>query len=300
MYRDNRGSIYIPHTHQRVPIGTLSTEEFARPPWTFNKVLALEKEGLFEALIESSWPERNDCALLTSKGFFSRAGRDLIDQLPIEGEQLTIYCVHDADAAGTLILQALAGETKARGARLVEVVNLGLDPWDGIAMGLEVESVDSVTMASTGNEKRRPCGAYVDEQTEHQPPEPFKSWGDWLQKWRFELDAMTGPQLAAWFDAKLVDAFGKVIPPAAHMTTELLDGIRRKAERNIEAELLAGLRPEIDRRVAAVMRAARKRIPKATKLVARVERALEHDPRQSWADVIAGMMPGYTSEPPRG
>ena len=55
---------------------------------------------------------------MTSKGFFTRAGRDLIDKLPIEGEQLTIYCLHDADAAGTLIFEALSGATKARPARI--------------------------------------------------------------------------------------------------------------------------------------------------------------------------------------
>ena len=28
MYRDNRGSIYIPHTGERIAIGTLSVENF--------------------------------------------------------------------------------------------------------------------------------------------------------------------------------------------------------------------------------------------------------------------------------
>ena len=183
MYRDNRGSIYIPHTRERIAIGTLSVEKFKRPAFTFNKILALEKEGLFEALIEAKWPERNDCALLTSKGFFTRAGRDVIDQLPIEGEHLTVYCVHDADAAGTLIYETLGGETKARGARLVTVVNLGLDPWEGIAMGLEHERVDPIIIKKTGKHKWRPCGAYVD-QSQHPPPHGFTSWSAWLQKWR--------------------------------------------------------------------------------------------------------------------
>ena len=37
----------------------------------------------------------------------------------------------------------LQEETKARGARKVEIVNLGLEPWEGIAMDLEVENVDA-------------------------------------------------------------------------------------------------------------------------------------------------------------
>jgi hypothetical protein len=50
---------------------------------------------------------------------------------------IKIFCVHDA--AGTMIYQTLQEETKARRARKVEIVNLGLEPWEGIAMDLEVE-----------------------------------------------------------------------------------------------------------------------------------------------------------------
>ena len=45
-------------------------------------------------------------------------------------------CVHDADASGTMIYQTLQEETKARGARKMEIVNLGLEPWEAIAMRL--------------------------------------------------------------------------------------------------------------------------------------------------------------------
>lgn len=46
---------------------------------------------------------------------------------------MTIFCVHDADAYGTMIYQTFQEATKARGARKIKIVNLGLEPGDGEA-----------------------------------------------------------------------------------------------------------------------------------------------------------------------
>lgn len=53
--------------------------------------------------------------MLTSKGFASRAARDVIDLLGDSEEELYFYCIHDSDASGTLIYQALTEATRARG-----------------------------------------------------------------------------------------------------------------------------------------------------------------------------------------
>ena len=47
--------------------------------------------------------------------------------------------MHDADASGTMIYQTLQEATKARGARKIDIINLGW-PWEALAMGLEVET----------------------------------------------------------------------------------------------------------------------------------------------------------------
>jgi hypothetical protein len=39
LYRDDRGSLYHPHTGQSYSLGTLTVEGYKRPAWTFNKVL---------------------------------------------------------------------------------------------------------------------------------------------------------------------------------------------------------------------------------------------------------------------
>ena len=70
---------------------------------------------------------------------------------------MTIFCVHDADAYGTMIYQTFQEETKARGARKIKIVNLGLEPWEAIAMGLEVEDVEE-------GDRRKPVADYVLER----------------------------------------------------------------------------------------------------------------------------------------
>ena len=64
---------------------------------------------------------------MSSKGFSTRAARDLVDKLAEHDEPVTIFCVHDADASGTMIYQTFQEATKARGARKIKIVNLGLE-----------------------------------------------------------------------------------------------------------------------------------------------------------------------------
>ncbi|MCH6588125.1 MAG: hypothetical protein IH805_07415 [Proteobacteria bacterium] len=94
--------------------------------------------------------------MLSSKGYSTRAVRDLLDFMGETDEPALYFCVHDADAAGGRILETLVGETLARPGRKVEVINLGLEPWEAVEMGLDVEPVKY--------EKRQPAECYI-----HQP-----------------------------------------------------------------------------------------------------------------------------------
>ena len=142
MYREPRGSITHPHRDETITLGTLMVEEYERPIWNFNKLVYIEKEGANEALKDNGWLERHDCAVMSSKGFSTRAARDLIDKLAEHDEPIEVFCAHDADAYGTMIYQTLQEATKARGARKIKITNIGLDPWEAVEMGLEVETVE--------------------------------------------------------------------------------------------------------------------------------------------------------------
>ena len=220
MYREPRGSIYHPHRGETIPLGTLMVEDYERPLWTFNKLFYIEKEGFSEALKDSRWPERHDCALISSKGFSTRAARDLVDKLAEHNEPVTVFCVHDADGYGTMIFQTFQEATKARGARKITIVNLGLEPWEAIADGLEVEDVEQ-------GEKRKPVADYVLERGDG------KRWEKWLQTHRVELNAMTTPQFITWLDRKMAEhGDGKLVPPSDVVVHELEERTRSRDARH--------------------------------------------------------------------
>jgi len=242
MYRDPRGILYHPHLHQDIPLGTLAISDYQRPAWTFNKLLFIEKEGLVQALKQIRWPEQNDCALITSKGQATRALKDIIDLLAEDKEPITVFCVHDADAAGTMIYQSLQEETRSRGRRKIEIINLGLEPAEAMKMGMEIEGVKY--------DKRQPVAEYV--------PDKCK---EWLQHHRIELNAMNSKQFVKWLDEKIASHLGKLIPPQEILVETLrksLDNatetvVRNKIEdeirariKNEKSELLEKLQPDID------------------------------------------------------
>lgn len=226
LYRDPRGTLYHPHTGEEIPLGTINVERYSRPAWTFNKILYSEKEGFFPILRDAGWPERHDCALMTSKGFASRAARDLLDLLGDDESQgpIWFFCIHDADASGTMIFQALTEATKARRARKVNVINLGLDPDEALAMGLQVEEYRS----EDDIKRRYPVAKYLEWE-----------WSDWLQTKRVELNAMTTPQFLDWLDDKMAEYTEKVIPPSPVMRDFLTERTEAAVREQIAARLLA-------------------------------------------------------------
>lgn len=265
MYRDARGTLYHPHLRDSIPLGTLQVERYRRPEWTFNKILFIEKEGFFEALKEAAWPERHDCALVTSKGQPTRAARDLLDLLGDTGEEILFFAVHDADAAGTLIYQSLQEATRVRPERRVQVINLGLEPDEALAKGLEVEHVE-------GGERRRPVASYVPASSR-----------EWLRYHRIELNAMTTPQFLAWLDDKMA-AFGngKLVPPAQVLANDLGDTLKDRLHRQITEQILreAG----IEGRVGAALQEIG--LPGSEDLRAAIDSALLDEPSTSWRVAI--------------
>jgi hypothetical protein len=274
MYREPRGTIIHPHRGETITLGTLMVEEYERPAWTFNKIVYIEKEGAAEALKAVRWGERHDCAVLSSKGFSTRAARDLIDKLAEHDEPVEVFCVHDADASGTLIYQTLQEATKARDARKVEIVNLGLEPLEALAMGLEVEGVEA-------GERRKPVAEYVREWEDDPPPDDAGSWEEWLQTHRVELNAMTTPQFIEWLDGKM-EAYGKLIPPPDVLELELDARIEAKVRVATTERILrdAGFEDQVAAAIAAIKK------PSAAALAKGIKRLFKSEPDREWRDHI--------------
>jgi hypothetical protein len=280
MYREPRGSIYHPHQAETITLGDLMVETYERPAWLYNKIVYIEKEGFSEALKAVQWPERHDCMLMSSKGFTTRAARDLVDKLAAHDEPVTIFCVHDADAPGTMIYQTFQQATKARGARKIKIVNLGLEPWEALARGLEVETFPK-------GEKRRPVAKYAADHPgnfgdEQIPAANWTSdWAEWLQTNRIELNAMTTPEFIAWLDEKMA-AYGKLIPPADVICEELDERIETKIRAAITERILreAGLDNQVATAIAAI------ETPNTATLAEGIRELFEREPESEWRDHI--------------
>jgi hypothetical protein len=275
MFREPRGSIYHPHLDQTITLDTMMVEQYERPVWLYNKLVYIEKERFREALKDVKWPQRHDCALMSSKGFTTRAARDLVDKLAEHNEPVIIFCVHDADAYGTMIYQTFQEETRARGARKIQIINLGLEPWEALAMGLDTEPLEG-----DEDQKRKPVADYVLDPKYGRAPGDI-SWEEWLQANRIELNAMTTPQFIEWLDAKMAP-YKKLIPPPNVIEAELKTSVENNIRDIIRERILR--EANFDARVAAAL--AGITMPDPTTLVNGIERLFTREPERQWRDHI--------------
>ena len=268
LYRDNRGTLYVPHLNKEIPIGTRSVAQFTRPAWTFHKILYCEKEGFFPTLRSARWPEKWDCALLTSKGYASRAVKDLLDMLEDDGEPIMCFCIHDADADGTRIFQSLVEETASRGKRKVKIINLGLDPEEAVIMGLPSEKVDR-------SKGKSPADYLSPEEKE------------WLRCNRIELNAMTTPQFLSWLDGKMEQHEPKKLIPPSEVIGEAFNGylhqeIAKATTVKILREAKAG------ERIMETFNGAKERVA-GENWEPEIIEALEENPVSWWRSPIAAI-----------
>jgi hypothetical protein len=275
MYREPRGSITHPHRSETITLGTLMVEDYERPEWNFNKLVYIEKEGANEALKAAGWLERHDCAVMSSKGFSTRAARDLIDKLAAHDEPITVYAVTDADAYGSMIYQTLDQETKARGARKIKIVHLGLHPWEAVEIGLEVETVEVKTNKDS-EDKRKPVADYIKARTDTAPDDD--TWEDWLQTHRVELNAMTTPQFIAWLDRKMQKYVGKLVPPETVVKAELEQRLATKVRAKVMERILR--EAKLDNQVAKALKGIKR--PSGRNLIQGIKDMHKSDREKEW------------------
>lgn len=266
MYRDDRGSLYVPHTGETIQLGTCSVAAYERPPWAFRAVLYSEKEGLFPILKHAKWPERYDCALATAKGFATRAIKELLRRMKGTGEPVVFFIIHDADGPGTTIYESLKNKLAPLG---ITIINLGLDPDEGRRMGLTVEPVKKK------NGKRVPVGSYLPDDDQ-----------DWLQGNRIELNAMTPEVFLDWLSRKFEEHDpGKVVPPAEAIADRMAADARHAMEERIREQLLreAGFTARVDAAMTALEPALRSN---AKSLAQTLPASLATDPTRHWSHVV--------------
>jgi hypothetical protein len=284
MYREPRGSLSHPHSGDIIPLGTRTVENYERPVWEFNNILFIEKEGFSDAARRRGWDKSHDCMIMSSKGFGTRAAKDLVDKIAEHDEPVTVVLAHDADAAGTLIYQTFIEATAARGARKIRVINLGLEPWEAIAMGLDPEEFEE-TETKSGKVLRRPVADYVRKRDKKFPNEAPGgiSWDDWLQTNRVELNAFTTPELMAWLDRKLAEHGAvKLIPPHRAIAAELEDQLAAAVRVAVSERILREAKAE--QQIARALRKIKR--PAALALVKGIKAMFGRDAKRPWRDFI--------------
>jgi hypothetical protein len=247
LIRDTRKVYVEPHGGELMQMGTVTVAAYNRPAWSYSNILFLEKEDLVSALRQSGFLDCWDCFALSSKGFSSRAARDLIDKIGASGkeEPTKFFCVHDADASGSLISQTLTRATKARAARLVEVIDLGFFPWVSLAEGLLRER------AERKSSKRRPVADYIKARDRANDasgnPNNEPNWESWLQNWRVELNAMTTAEFVTWMNAQFKkNAAAKVIPSEQLALQSVSQSIEASLSSAASAEVKEERREELE------------------------------------------------------
>jgi hypothetical protein len=204
-YYDPRGILYEPHTGKAVLLGTREVEGYRFPDWLYNKVLYIEKKGLWPILKAAKLAERYDMAVVAGEGYASEAVRALFENAS-RNQGYQLFVLHDADPHGYNIGRTLREETPRMPGYQVDVIDLGLHLDEALAIGLQTEKFTRT--------KALPVGIELSElEREH-----FEGRKVGKKSWicqRVELNAFSAPALVIYIEEKLQaeEAFGKVIPP---------------------------------------------------------------------------------------
>ncbi len=219
VYYEARGTLYEPHTGVAVELGTREVEAYRFPLWLYDKILFVEKQGLWPPLKTAQLAERYDMAIAAGEGFATVAARTLLDRAD-KDRAYRLFVLHDADPGGYNIARTLRDETERMPGYRVEVVDLGLRFEEGLALGLSTETFT--------RKKELPTGllpALTTREREAFVGQAQGIWGGEKRSWiceRIELNALTSPQLVAYIEAGLEreGATTKVVPDAATIRGE--------------------------------------------------------------------------------
>jgi len=212
IYYDPRGILYEPHSGHQTPLGTREVDAYRFPAWLYNKILYIEKKGLWPTLQAAEIAERYDMAVIAAEGYASEAARVLFANAD-RRERYQLFVLHDADAHGYNIARTLQEETARMPGYHVDVIDLGLQLADGLARGLQVEEFT--------RKKALPSGlTLTDLEREYFMGRPATE-KSWIAR-RIELNAFTAPALVAFIEEQLeqVGVTGKVIPPSEVLAQE--------------------------------------------------------------------------------
>jgi hypothetical protein len=279
LYYEPRGVLYEPHTGVAVPLGTREVEEYHFPLWLYNKILFVEKKGLWPVFQDARLAERYDMAIIAGEGFASVACRVLFAHADKE-QKYQVLVLHDADPWGYNIERTSREETQRMPGHQVDVIDIGLRLADALEMGLLAEDFT--------RRKGLPSGLHLTEQEQEYFVGRQVAWGkmpQWACK-RVEVNAFDNAGLVAYTERSL-QAAGvrpKVIPSQAELPA-LAEGLYQEVARAAGMDELARLvgGNAFAAKVAAELR---RRVP-LSRAGKWIKEAFAIDPYTSWRAALA-------------
>jgi hypothetical protein len=234
LYYEPRGTLYEPHTSKEVPLGTREVEAYRFPVWLYDKILFIEKMGLWPVLKAAKLAERYDMAIVAGEGYATEACRVLFANAE-KGQDYQLFVVHDADPHGYNIARTLREETERMPGHRVNVVDLGLKLEE--ALGME----PPLPLEEFTRKKALPQGLEFTARERECFEGRRAGKNSWICQ-RVELNALTGPDLIAYIERKLQEANvrGKVVPSPEALPA-LADEIYQEVFSEVVQEALAEL-----------------------------------------------------------
>jgi hypothetical protein len=275
VYYEARGTLYEPHNGRVVPLGTREVENYDFPLWRYDKILFVEKKGLWPVFQAAQLAECYDMAIVAGEGYASEACRVLLAKAE-KGPEYQLFVLHDADPHGYNIARTLQEETVRMPGHHIKVSDLGFRLEDALAMGLPTEVFR--------RKKKLPQGLQLTAiEREH-----FEGRRTGPKSWvcrRVELNALSGPDLIAYTERKLREAGirGKIIPPESELIRDFESSVASQVRRQVESDFQDQIHEEVRRRMDALRQAM---IEHQSRIEAAVRSGLARDPSCRWSHIV--------------
>jgi hypothetical protein len=112
--------------------------DYDAPKWLFDKLLYVEKQGLWPKFAAAQLAERFDMAVMAGKGYAVESARLLAARVQ-EHFAFRAFVLHDADPFGYEVARTFSEATERMPNHDIEIVDLGLSVGDAVRLGLGTE-----------------------------------------------------------------------------------------------------------------------------------------------------------------
>jgi hypothetical protein len=278
-----RGHLVEPHRDIELALGTVEVANYEIPDWEYDKILYIEKEGFRQIFDAVELGQRYDMALMTAKGFATRAAKQLLDNA--SGKGITVLVAHDADISGYEIARTLESETRTTRGMYIKVTDLGLTVQEALEMGLQSEGVVI---------RKRPSYELLAKLTPEEKKFLLGEYDYYRRGWygkRVELNAMPTDQLISWLEGQLKELGlqTKVLPPEDTVDQELKKTIESKLAEDVSVlvreaieKLLGATMEDIENEVKEEMG-----MPESNSYYEELKEFLNGCPPQYWRDWLS-------------